>query len=119
MKYLIILLTINIAHALTPTERLSLIDIPDNSGKSQNIIARLMARCGSVGNSAFYYDELIKPENESFLTCFESRKAAHDQKLVDREIKKKGRKDIDTFIRNYDCSSIVHNFMKAICRRYK
>jgi hypothetical protein len=114
MKLLFLLLSFNL-YALTPIERLAIIDIPNNNKDSQEYIARLMQKCSSVGNSAFYYSELIKPENEEMLKCFEDKRPEIDKDKKDKKDKRDKKKTKSNELNNYDCSKVKDKYAKLLC----
>jgi len=119
MRLLFFFIIANVCLAATPTERLEAIGIPDNSLASQEIISRLMNRCESIGNSAYYYDELLKPSNNSFLECFELKKSLYDQRKIDVQTRRDTRNTAILFIKGYNCESVGSPLLKAFCRIYK
>ena len=115
MKLILLLISFNL-YAATPIERLAAIDIPDNSKASQEYIARLMFKCSIPGNSAYYYNQIIKPENNTSLVCFESKRAEIDTDREARNVRRTDKKSAYLFLKNYNCSTLQNNFMKALCR---
>lgn len=99
-------------------QKLRSIGIKRNDSESQEVIAKLLTACEIEFNSAFFYPELFKVENESALSCFMDGYddvALNDAKAVIKASEKKAKKKL---IESYDCN-LETGYVKLLCEMKK